>query len=215
MNYLSLFGSVLLLLSPAAIAQNVLEDGTPVKLRIARTISSSDAQVGDTVDFEVLEEIKVGDVVIIPKGGLAWATVTAAQSKRRMGRRGKLSMSIDFVRLLNGDKAALRGRKEVEGGSPSVAMGVGIGASAVLFFPVAPLFLLMHGSDITVPKGTEITTYINGTLPIEFANFRPSPNPYSSASQANAGLQPSTVVKPVSPPADCDKRPQDCWWPKQ
>ena len=80
MSYLSLFGSVLLLLSPAAIAQNVLEDCTPVKLRIARTISSSDAQVGDTVDFEVLEEIKVGDVVVIPKGGLAWATVAAAQS---------------------------------------------------------------------------------------------------------------------------------------
>jgi hypothetical protein len=29
----------------------VLEDGTPVKMRINRTISSGDARVGDTVDF--------------------------------------------------------------------------------------------------------------------------------------------------------------------
>ncbi len=206
MNYLSLFGSVLLLLSPAAIAQNVLEDGTPVKLRIARTISSSDAQVGDTVDFEVLEEIKVGNAVVVPKGGLAWATVTAAQAKRRMGRRGKLTMNIDSVRLVNGTRAALRGRQAVEGGSPSVAMGIGIGASAVLFFPAAPFFLLMHGSDITIPKGTEVTTYINGAVPIQLADFGVPTIP-----QPNAAVQPASI----RPTPNCDVRPQDCWWPKQ
>src|SRR5581483_8454364 len=31
----------------------LLEDSTPVKLRINRTVSSADAQVGDNVDFEV------------------------------------------------------------------------------------------------------------------------------------------------------------------
>ena len=38
--------------SPAAPKGFVLEDGTPVKLRTNRTISSGDAQVGDTLDFE-------------------------------------------------------------------------------------------------------------------------------------------------------------------
>ena len=37
-----------------------LDDGTPLKLRISRTISSADAKVGETVDFEVLEEVKIG-----------------------------------------------------------------------------------------------------------------------------------------------------------
>jgi hypothetical protein len=46
----------------------VLEDGTPVRLRISRNLSSADASTGETVDFEVLEEIKVGDQVVIPKG---------------------------------------------------------------------------------------------------------------------------------------------------
>src|SRR5712664_4712624 len=35
-----------------------LEDATPVKLRINRNISSADAQVNETVDFEVLEEVR-------------------------------------------------------------------------------------------------------------------------------------------------------------
>jgi hypothetical protein len=55
-----------------------LEDSTPVKLRINRTISSADAHVGDTIDFEVLEEILVNDVLVVRKGGLAYATVTEA-----------------------------------------------------------------------------------------------------------------------------------------
>jgi hypothetical protein len=33
----------------------VLEEGTPVRLRINRTISSADEHTGDNVDFEVLE----------------------------------------------------------------------------------------------------------------------------------------------------------------
>lgn len=42
-----------------------LDDGTPVRLRINRTISSEDAKVGDTVDFEVLEDVKSHDVILI------------------------------------------------------------------------------------------------------------------------------------------------------
>ncbi len=73
---------------PAARKGFVLEDGTPVKLRTNRTVSSGDSQVGDTLDFEVLEDVQVKGVVVIPKGGLAFATVTEAQAKRRMARGG-------------------------------------------------------------------------------------------------------------------------------
>ena len=64
-----------------AAPQPVLEDGTPVKLRISQTVSSADAHVDDRVEFEVLEEVRVADVVVIPKGGIAWGTVTEAQAK--------------------------------------------------------------------------------------------------------------------------------------
>jgi hypothetical protein len=58
--------------SPAAFdPKSTLEDGTPVKLRISQTVSSADAHKNDRVEFEVLEEIKVADTLIIPKGGIA------------------------------------------------------------------------------------------------------------------------------------------------
>src|SRR5258708_33423098 len=52
-----------------------LEDGTPIKLRLTRNLSSADATTGDRVYFEVLEDIKVKDVIVCPRGGLALATV--------------------------------------------------------------------------------------------------------------------------------------------
>ena len=136
-----------------------LEDGTPVRLRLQRTISSADAQVNDQVDFDILEEVKVNEVVVIPKGGLAWGTVTEAQAKRRMARGGKLNVNIDSVRLADGEKAALRAVKEVKGGGHTGAMTGAMVATGIVFFPAAPLFLFMHGKDITIPKGTEITAY--------------------------------------------------------
>lgn len=132
-----------------------LEDGTPVKLRINRTVSSADAHVGDTVDFEVLEDVLVNNVLVVPKGGLASATVTEAQAKRRMARGGKLDINIDYVRLVDDEKAALRAVKEVKGGGHTGAMTGGIVATSLVFFPAAPFFLFMHGKDITIPKGTE------------------------------------------------------------
>jgi hypothetical protein len=44
-------------------------------------------------------------------------------------------------------------------------------ATAIVFFPAAPLFLFMHGKDITIPKGTEITAYINGDIPLDPKRF--------------------------------------------
>jgi len=145
----------------------ILHDGTPVRMRLSRTLSSHDAQVGETVDFEVLDDVKVEDRVVIKRGAVALASVTEAQPKRRMGRGGKLNVNIDSVRLANGDKVALRAIKESKGGGHQGARTAAIVGTAIVFFPAAPLFLLMHGKDITIPKGTEITAYINGEIPLD------------------------------------------------
>src|ERR1700729_1847767 len=57
--------------SVAVCKQPCLEDGTPIKLRIGQTVSSADAHLNDRVEFEVLEEVRISGVLIIPKGGIA------------------------------------------------------------------------------------------------------------------------------------------------
>src|ERR1700734_1769801 len=150
-----------------------LEDGTPVKLKLNRTISSADAHVNDTVDFEVLEQVTVHDEIVIPRGAIALGTVTEAEPKRRMARGGKLNVNIDSVRLASGEKIPLRAVKDVKGGGHTGAMTGAMVATAIVFFPAAPLFLFMKGKDVTIPKGTDITAYINGDISLDPAKFAP------------------------------------------
>ena len=171
----------------------VLQDGTPVRMRTGRNVSSADAHIGDTVDFEVLEDISVGGLVVVPKGGIAFATVTEAQSKRRMARRGKLSVNIDSVRLVTKEKVALRAVKEVKGGGHTGAMTGGMVATGIVFFPAAPFFLFMHGKDITIPKGAEITAYVNGDAKLDRTKFLPT-----SGDPAKAATPPTSASTDVS-----------------
>lgn len=184
-----------------------LEDSTPIKLRLTRTLSSADAQTGDKVDFEVLEDVKVKDMIVIPRGGIAWGTITEAHPKRRMGRGGKLDVNIDDVRLVDGEKAPLRAVKDAQGGGHVGAMTGAIVASAIVFFPAAPFFLFMHGKDITIPKGTEITAYVNGDIPLERTKFVPQATavpPPAGPATTNAAQNSASTVQIRSTPDGAD-----------
>jgi hypothetical protein len=109
-----------------------------------------------------------------------------------MGRAGKLEMVLDYVRLADTEKAAVRAVKDAKGASHTAAMTAGIVATGLLFFPAAPFFLFMHGKDITVPKGAEVTAYVNGDVRLEIKNFRANNEPgVQSAADALATPTPS------------------------
>src|SRR6266536_3869051 len=167
-----------------------LTEDTPVRLKLTRTMSSHDAKVDEKVDFEVIEDVKIGDVVIVQHGGMAIATVTEAKPKGRMGKAGKLNMNIDYVQLVSGEKVSLRAVKGGSGGNHTGAMTGAIVATSIVFFPAAPFFLFMHGKDITIPKGTEITAYVNGDVQLERAKFEAAP--------AQAAAAPSSTTPPTA-----------------
>jgi hypothetical protein len=188
----------------------VLEDGTAVTLRLGRTLSSADAHAGDRVDFKVAEEVSINRIVVILRDSPASGTVIAAHKKRRMGRAGKLDVSIDSVQLADGEKVTLRAVKESQGGSHTGIMAGGMVATSLIVWPVAPVFLLMHGKDVTIPEGTEVTAYISGDVKLDLAKFQPASlgpaaapvpaaqqvSPASPAATPNAG---PTAAPPVSP----------------
>jgi hypothetical protein len=181
--------------------QFILQDATPVKLRLTRNVSSADAHEGETVDFEVLEDVAASGIVVIPKGSVAIGTVTEAQPKRRMGRAGKLEIVLDYVRLADTEKAAVRAVKDAKGGSHTVGMTVGIVATGLLFFPAAPFFLFIHGKDITVPKGSEVTAYVNGDVRLETKNFHTTSEQSTQASTdpQPTGTQSQLTTSPAPP----------------
>jgi hypothetical protein len=153
---------------------NTLLDGTPVKLRLAENISSETSKTGQQVSFEVTEDVMVQGVAVIPKGAKALATVTDAEPKKRMGRGGKLDVNVDSVRLADGEKAQLRAVKDTTAGGHVGAMTGAMVATAIVFWPAAPLFLFMHGKSVDIPKGTEVMAFVQGDMHLGMAHSEPA-----------------------------------------
>jgi hypothetical protein len=165
-------------------ADILIPEDTPVRLKLLQNLSSGTSKINDKVDFEVIEAVKVGDAVVIDQGATAIATITQASSKKSFGRSGKLNVNIDYVRLVNGDKANLRAIKGGSGGSRTGMMTGAVVATAIVFFPAAPLFFFVKGKNIEIPKGTEITAYTAADTRLTLS--RPSTNEPTATQTASA-----------------------------
>jgi len=165
-------------------------------------MSSADAKAGQEVPFEVVEDIMVDGIVVLPKGSTAIGTVTEANSKKSMGRAGKLNMSVSYARLADQEKVALRAIKDSKGGGHVGAMTGAIVATSIVFFPAAPLFLFVHGKDITIPQGTEVTAFVEGDMHLDMARF--GLQAAAPAALPTASAQTSLTVASTPPGADIE-----------
>jgi hypothetical protein len=144
--------------------QVVIPDGTKLRVRLDQQISSATADEGQTVELTVTEAIKLDDQVVIPEGARVSGTITEAMAKRRMGRAGKLDFSIDRVRAVDGEWVPLRYTLNKKSGeSHAVRTGVITAGVAVVFWPAAPVMLLMHGKDITINKGVTFDVFTDSS----------------------------------------------------
>src|SRR5690242_13899641 len=99
-----------------------LADGTPVRLCLIQDLSSANAAVGDSVGFEVMEDVEANGIIVIPYRAMAWGTVTEVRRKGRLARGGRLTVKIDAVRLADGEIAPLRAIEKARGEGHSGAM---------------------------------------------------------------------------------------------
>ena len=148
-----------------------LESGTPVKLRLAQTISSAHAHKTDHLDFVVVKDVTIDGFTVIRAGALAEGSVTAVIRKRPLGMAGHLMIKLDSVELTTGERIGLLARKEFKGKSRTIRMGVEMAIAAAIYMPAAPVFLLSRGRDSAVLKGTELTAYTKLDSSVEAADL--------------------------------------------
>jgi hypothetical protein len=142
-----------------------IQDGTPARLRLNRTVSSATAHEGDVVDFEVTEPVVVQGLVVIPKGSLAFGHVSKVETKRRFGRAGELEITVDSVRVGDGGTATLRassqeGENQMHGGRLAATVAA------------SPVLVWVKGKNVQFERGVETTAYIRGNIPVDEARLR-------------------------------------------
>jgi hypothetical protein len=154
----------------AAAPEIILPNQMAVHLKLGRELSSATAHVGEEVNFEVAEPVIVNGRTVIDKGAPAAGTVTEAEPKGRMGKVGKLNVSVSSVQLANGEKMPLR----------SFGINTSNEAKSGISLPK------FHGKDITFAQGSEMTAYVDGDQHLKAASFAAAPSATQAASQSNA-----------------------------
>jgi len=131
----------------------LLREGTPVSLKFASDLSSKTAHDGDTVEFLLDSDLKVGDSVVVAKGAHAVATVSDAKRAGMMGRPGELSVQIEYL-VVGSNHVRIRGTQGREGDSKT-------GAAVALTVIFGPVGLIKHGKNVVIPAGTPLAAYVD------------------------------------------------------
>ena len=196
-----LFAAVLCATSSVAFAQVILPEGTRVRVRLEQTISSATAEEGQSVNLSVADDVKIGDTIVVPQGSTCVGTITSAVPKRRMGRTGKLDFSMERVVAVDGTSIPLRySPTKKEGGSKAGTTGALTAGAAIVFWPAAPVFLLMKGKDVTINRGIVFNVFTDQRFTLNPKAVTIAPAGATTVQPAQPVTTPAPAPTPVAPP---------------
>ncbi len=130
-----------------------LPDGTPLKVLLRDSLYSKKLDkdnAGQTVQFEVAEDVVVDDTILIRRGALATGHFTDVEKTKMGGRNAQIEFAFDSATAVDGQVIPVSGASEkARGGRAN-----GISAITVGF--------LVKGTDALIPAGTTYDLEVSG-----------------------------------------------------
>lgn len=142
------------------IPQNLmLKAGTPITLAVTEEVNSSTHKEGDTFKLTVLNDVSVGQSVVIPRGTPANAEITWRTGKGAFGKSGKMEFALTSIDL-NGKAIPVSGTFRQEGEGNTIATGVGVLA-------VGLFAGFITGKRARLPSGRELMSQLAQDVPFD------------------------------------------------
>ena len=102
-NLKNLYIISIFLLSSNIYANTVtLKKYTSIPVRFAQNINGNLDKQGDTVYFEVIEDIKADNHIVISKGTFVTGKITNAETRKSLGKAGKLTIEARSLKVVDG-----------------------------------------------------------------------------------------------------------------
>jgi hypothetical protein len=137
---------------PDASGRYMVREGDDVNLQFAQDLSSKTSSEGDPVTLTLVDDLKVGGVVVAKAGSKAVGEVTKAEKSGMLGKAGELNIRLDYLK--SGDaKIKLRGTKGKEGES-------GTTSAVVLTVLFGPIGLIKHGKNVEIKTGQPLHAFV-------------------------------------------------------
>ena len=97
------FAMGVITLSTYAQKQVTIKAGTIVPLQSVKQVKAADVSEGQTVDFQVVQDVNVDGVCAIPRGTLVKGKVAEARKSTIAGTKGRLVININSMNLPDGE----------------------------------------------------------------------------------------------------------------
>ena len=130
---------------------------TVVPVKLIQHLKGDQVIPGQNVDFEVSRDIIIDDFIVVKRGAPAYGSITAAKRAGSVSRGGKIRLSIDYCKAIDGSRVYLKSVLQKEEESD---VGGNIAASVLL----CPLILVAKGEEAELPIGTEFKSYIENDV---------------------------------------------------
>jgi hypothetical protein len=130
----------------------VLPEGNEFTVQTVDEISSKTASENDPVNLRVVEDVKIGNQVVIAGGTLVKGIVASVEQRGHLGKGGKIGMRVESTTAVDGQRVKLRSSKG-KGDTGTV------GSTIVLSLLISPLFLLRRGNHAVIKAGTKVQVF--------------------------------------------------------
>lgn len=144
---------------------------TAVEIKILEGISSQTLHAGQTVAFDVDQDVLSNGVTVIAKGTQVTGEVTQVKAAGTAGRPGSLDLTLKPIRLADGSTVQLDFYRPKKRSGKGEKTAYGIAAPFVLFYywPLLPIAAVQesrnHGQPYLVKAGERYLVYVVSTQP--------------------------------------------------
>ncbi len=137
----------------AAVAKDTL-----IKIKLMQALDSKTTRPGDKVTIQAVDNLYVGNALVIPKGAVGYGIVQDVDQAKNFGRDAKIK--VEFERILGMDGTSVntyQGELAKEAAkSEAKAAGATVAGMIVLGPVGAVTGAFVHGKELTVPAGSTL-----------------------------------------------------------
>jgi len=140
------------------LVQTTIPTDTLVKITLVTPIKSQELKVGDTIKYQVAEDVLVNGTLVFAKGAPGMGTVNKVTQARNFGRDAKVEISFDQTTAIDGSTVTTFLGEKAKQEMKSLAMTAGATvAGMVLLGPIGVVTgAFINGKNINIEAGTQL-----------------------------------------------------------
>lgn len=129
-----------------------------LKIKLITSLNTRTSRSGDTILFQVTDDIYVDGSLIIAKGAQGVGKVNKVEESKNFGRDARMDITFDGVDAIDGSviPTVLGDKAKAENKSLATAAGASVAGMLIL----GPIGIVggafVHGKDVEIPGGTEV-----------------------------------------------------------